>query len=270
VGKGFRYYENIMDHFYVTLPSDSSEHYFPQNTIANFGTKLATPIELEPHMWEVGLIEISYPKGYRKQAKYNVLKLDSREIKFPVRHELFTVLTRYFKSPEKERFITNFIIHLNKYKIPPGYSKEILGVCFGQNSLQIDERVFSHFPTRVYHGVEDLSKTIMAPANCRGTRVSLPDFHNTDFTVSEPIYVYTDIIKPNLVGDSYVRLLTPLHFTSPTWIHRFDYHLYRPVEQSYIKSIGIRLVTKTGNDVAFDDSEIPCLTILHFKKKHSA
>ena len=75
-----------MDHFYVTLPSDSSEHYFPQNTIANFKTKLATPIELEPHRWEVGLVEISYPKGYKKQAEYNVLKLDSREIKFPVRH----------------------------------------------------------------------------------------------------------------------------------------------------------------------------------------
>jgi hypothetical protein len=92
-----------------------------------------------------------------------------------------------------------------------------------QSSVQIDERVFSRFPTRVYHGVEDLAKTIMAPANCRGSRVSLPDIHNSDFAVSEPVYVYTYIIKPNLVGDSYVRLLTPLHFPSPTWYHRFDY-----------------------------------------------
>ena len=50
-----------MEHFYVTLPSDSSSYYFPSNIIANFKTKLATPIELQPEKWEVGLVEISYP-----------------------------------------------------------------------------------------------------------------------------------------------------------------------------------------------------------------
>jgi hypothetical protein len=119
------------------LPSDSSEHYFPQNTIANFRTKLATPIELEPQRWEVDLVEISYSKGYKKQAEYNVLKLDSREIKFPARHykslyEPFTILTRYFNSPEKELFITKFNSHLNKYKFPSGNSIELLGVCYGR------------------------------------------------------------------------------------------------------------------------------------------
>jgi len=46
-----------MEHIYVSLPSDSSG-YFPSNTIANFKTKLATPIELKPDEWEVGLDEI--------------------------------------------------------------------------------------------------------------------------------------------------------------------------------------------------------------------
>jgi len=45
--------------------------------------------------------------------------------------------------------------------------------------------------------------------------------------------VYTDI-KPNLVGDSYVKLLTTLHFPSSTGYHRFDFPLYRPVEQSQL------------------------------------
>ena len=56
--------------------------------------------------------------------------------------------------------------------------------------------------------------------------------------------MYTNIIKPNLVGDSYVKLLTTLHFPSSTGYHRFDFPLYRPVEQSFIESITIRLVTK--------------------------
>ena len=42
-----------MHHFYVTLPSDSSGYYFPANTIADFRTKLATPLELEHDKLEV-------------------------------------------------------------------------------------------------------------------------------------------------------------------------------------------------------------------------
>ena len=52
-----------MDQFYVTLPSDNSANFFRNNTIAGFRTKLATPIELEPDKWEVGLVEMSYPRG---------------------------------------------------------------------------------------------------------------------------------------------------------------------------------------------------------------
>jgi len=51
-----------MDHFYVSLSSDSSGYYYPTNTIANIRTKLATPLELEHGKWEVGLIEISFRK----------------------------------------------------------------------------------------------------------------------------------------------------------------------------------------------------------------
>jgi hypothetical protein len=74
-----------MDHFYVTLPSDSTGYFFP-NTTASFTTKLATPIELEPDKWEVGLVEVSCPKGYKKRIQYNTLRLDSTEINFPVKH----------------------------------------------------------------------------------------------------------------------------------------------------------------------------------------
>ena len=64
-----------MDHFYVTS-SDSSEYCFPGNTVDNFRTKLVTPIETDPDKWEVGLVEISYPKGYKKRLLHNVIYLD--------------------------------------------------------------------------------------------------------------------------------------------------------------------------------------------------
>ena len=73
-----------MEHFYLTLPSDSSG-YFPRNTISNFKTKLATPIEFEPDKWEVGLVDISYPKGYKTLFLLNTFRLESAEISFSVK-----------------------------------------------------------------------------------------------------------------------------------------------------------------------------------------
>ena len=130
----------------------------------------------------------------------------------------------------------------------------------------INENLVSFFPARVYNGIEDLAETIMNPANCRASIVMLPTKHNLNLTQPEPVYVYTDIIKSNVVGGAYVRLLTTLHFRSNKGYHRFDYPLYKPVEQSFIDSISIRLVMKTGENVLFEDSDIPCLLILHFKK----
>jgi len=74
-----------MGHFYGTLPSESSG-YFPSSTVANIKTKLATPIELQPHKWVVGLVEISYPKGHKKRFLLNTIRLDSSEVSFPVKH----------------------------------------------------------------------------------------------------------------------------------------------------------------------------------------
>ena len=103
----------------------------------------------------------------------------------------------------------------------------------------------------MYRSVEDLVEKIMTPTNCRFSRITLAAKDNFHFTLPEPVYVYTDVIRPNLVEDSYVQLLTSLHFPSATGYHRFNYPMYRPVEQSFIESIAIRSVTKTGKNVVF-------------------
>src|SRR6059036_470464 len=52
-----------MTHFYLTLPSNSSQEYFPDNTKTEFTTKLASTIELT-NEWEVGLAEIMFPRSW--------------------------------------------------------------------------------------------------------------------------------------------------------------------------------------------------------------
>jgi len=56
------------------------------NTIATFGTKLDTPLEVKPNTWEVGQVEISPPKCYKEIFLQNTISLNSEEIIFQVKH----------------------------------------------------------------------------------------------------------------------------------------------------------------------------------------
>ena len=60
-----------MAHFYLTLPSNSSEKYYPNNTLTQYTTKLREDITLKGD-WEVGLTEILYPKTW-----YNISRAQS-------------------------------------------------------------------------------------------------------------------------------------------------------------------------------------------------
>ena len=48
-----------MTHFYLTLPSNSSEKYYPDNTLANFKTKLHNDVAL----WDDAGEKISFDSG---------------------------------------------------------------------------------------------------------------------------------------------------------------------------------------------------------------
>jgi hypothetical protein len=50
-------------HFYLALPSSSSQQFFPDNTTAEFTTKLSSTIELL-NEWEVVLAQIMFPGSW--------------------------------------------------------------------------------------------------------------------------------------------------------------------------------------------------------------
>ena len=52
-----------MSHFYVTLPSDSSMSSYPDNTVAQYVTKLSRAIKLDGD-YEVALTELIYPRSF--------------------------------------------------------------------------------------------------------------------------------------------------------------------------------------------------------------
>ena len=84
--------------FYVTLPSNSSMQYFPDNKTSDFVTKLSRTLQLDGE-WEEGLVEIDYPHTW-----YN-----TREGKNSV--EIY-VLDKWAQE----------------FSIPPGYYEKVIDV----------------------------------------------------------------------------------------------------------------------------------------------
>lgn len=86
-----------MDHFYLTLPSDSSAAYYPNNTSARYVTKLPERIRLDGN-YEVGLCDLVYPHTW-----YNV---DNKDEIYWV-GTLDTATTRIAKTYIKSGFYRN-------------------------------------------------------------------------------------------------------------------------------------------------------------------
>jgi hypothetical protein len=131
---------------------------------------------LQHNKWEVVLVEISYPSGYKKRFRHNTIRLDSQEIIFPVKDyesmlDILTNIPDLLEPSKKERFMRIFSEYLNKYREEEA-SKQLFNSCYGKNSVKIDNHIISHFPARIYKGLEDLAETIMNPANCHIYRIT--------------------------------------------------------------------------------------------------
>ena len=145
---------------------------------------------------EVGLVEISYPKGYKKRFLHNTLCLDSEEITFPLKHyesmfDRLTNIPRLLLPSIKENFICIFSEYINKYQ---EQSNELFSSCRGETSIVINENFVSSFPARVYNGIEDLAENIMNLSNCRTSLVMLPTKHNLNLLSLNP-YAFTQTLS---------------------------------------------------------------------------
>ena len=84
---------------------------------------------------------------------------------------------------------------------------------------------------------------------------------------SKSLYIYTDIIDNDLVGDALVPLLRTVDVLDDqdVTVHKaFDLSYYKRVIRSVLPSIEIQVNSETGDLVSFDSGEVICL--LHFRK----
>jgi len=129
---------------------------------------------------------------------------------------VLTNIPQFIEPPVNENFIRIFSEYMDRYQ---NHNKESVTSCRGETFIMFNENLVSYFPDRVYNG--KFSRNNYKPANCCSSTVNLSTKDNSNFAQPEPVYVYTDIIKSHLFGDSYVRLTSfalPVEYRLP----RFD------------------------------------------------
>ncbi|GFS59558.1 uncharacterized protein TNIN_195711 [Trichonephila inaurata madagascariensis] len=179
--------------FYVTLPSDSSMHFFPENKISHFKTQLPSPVYLNGE-WEVGLSEIIYPHSWlnvnetNNYFRYNVydgnisstvkgtIDVGSYETMFDI---ISAVQLALPKNPN--RFTINYNKATKRVKI---------------NAIQGNS---FHF--------ENLGELLGFKCNAIITGNMKSEFVADAWPNFSVFYVYSDLISPQIVGDTQASLL---------------------------------------------------------------
>ncbi|GFY22696.1 uncharacterized protein TNCV_2179571 [Trichonephila clavipes] len=219
--------------FYVTLPSDSSMHSFPENKISHFKTQLPSPVCLNGE-WEVGLSEIIYPHSWlnaNETNNYFLYKVGDGNISSTVKRTIdvgcyetmFDIISAVqlalSKNPNRFTIIYNKATKRVKINAVQGSSLHLenLGELLGFKRSAII--------------IGNMKSEFVADA-C------------SNFSVS---YVYFNLISPQIVGDTQAPLL-PIVRTKgkdgETISQYYDRPQYLPLnrrDQSQITHLGRQL-----------------------------
>ena len=283
-----------MSHFYLSLPSNSSKNYYPDNTLTKFTTKLPTAIALQGE-WEVGLAEIILPKNW-----INVNEGQS----FTVHYYLIEELYLEHNSETKTEYIATFPLKPGRYVDVKSLLEEINKLLDTYYEDVINSRLETWVPERLKNDgwirfthnswnetVEidmlSCSKITMTDdlADILGfNKTSLPFRNNsTDIRICfrsdrmcdidfgrHSLYVYCDILEYVPVGDTMAPLLRTIDVTSANKIiiHKsFDRPRYVPLQKLQFETLEVDIRDGFGNPVPFESGTL--IVTLHFRRANS-
>lgn len=224
------------DGFYITLPSNASGKIFPQNTSSSFTVQLVRPLDLRGE-WEAGLVEIQYPNNWFTLPTQSTFRIADETDTWE-----YHMRTGYFDDIRHLAEHMNYVIE-KQAENPPNLR-------FFYDNLIGKIR---------YHGAviytvtvsEDLAYLVGAPANTPVKKFQ----YGADITGGfNSLYLYTDIIEHQIVGDTAVPLLRCVPIQGKT--HEFitityDKPHYLPLSKHHIETITVEIKTDQNRYVPF-------------------
>ena len=266
--------------FYLTLPSNSSMVYFPDNNASHFFTMLPQPQELDGE-YEVGLAEIQFTNSYQN-VRENTVYFEYEEdydIHPSDRHRMFS--NSSFKRVDVPAGLydsnKSFITTLNEV------ASEHLDAAYGEpmgtpvirfDYNQATRRACVHLLKKHVKTVLRLSPTLteilaMPTNELRGAgKFSSQHAMDLDKNVKS-IFVYTDLVQPRPVGDVVVpllRTLPPVKKELDTVYYLFEKPHYIPLSRFQFQTVELLLTSDRGEPISFDHNAHTIVT-LHFRRR---
>ena len=244
-------------HFYLTLPSNSSLGVFPDNKTTSYRAKLPQTIDLEGN-WEVGLYSVSYPNSWytlQDGSDTHIFYMDTSGvfqqaiIDYGYHQSMQDLVKAANKALAKNvndniKSTYNTLNGKVTVQLKKGYQLGLIGrmsiiLGFGDTDLKI------------------ITKTTVSP-------------NVTDLTVVSTIYVYCDIVDPQVVGDTSAQLLKSIPAEGKfgdVIAKTFTNIQYVPVQTKSFENVEVLLRNDTGDPVPFERGKV--IITLHFKQKSS-
>lgn len=251
------------DSFYLTLPSNSSMIYFPENKTANFCTKLPRSIKLEGE-WMVGIVEFLYPcTMFTVQNPENIMYITKRMNVPGDKVNESTVSYKTQIPPHTYDSIDDIVSVCNlKETFKLRYDKILKNITLTHDDKKLISLKFS--PKLSLQLGFDPDTNIITKKKSK-----FPP--NLYLGLPSQMFIYCDIIEPQMVGDVICPLLRviPIDTIKYTYgsnkTHIFSPPHYVPVMRREFDTIEIDIRTNTGSNVPFQFGTT-CVK-LHFIRK---
>ena len=241
-------------HFYLTLPSNTSLDVFPDNKTTSYRVKLPQTIDLEGN-WEVGLYSISYPNTW-----------------YTLQHGCDTHIFYADKSGLFQQAIVDYGYYNSMQELVKAVNKALTknvndniklthNALNGKSDSSVKKRVSTRFSRTNVHclgfgrnDIKIITKTAESP-------------YVADLTIVSTIYVYCDIVEPQIVGDTSAQLLKSIPAEGKFGdiiAKTFTNIQYVPIRTKSFEAVEILLRNDTGDPVPFERGKV--VITLHFRQ----
>ena len=270
--------------FYIELISNSQSFY--DNTLTNFKNKISLSKPLNGE-WEVALVEISYTKSWKNIVNDSEIYLTND------RFDSFEYIEISNTSIPGVHFFESGVLRSGYYDTPKALCDEIEKVM--KNELN------SHVKDYPYFTFDNITKLIhLHPGHDQDNQMLVPflyqeiteilgfshykimdriEFDHLTFVTERPaditagihtLYVYCDIVQPQYIGDTRVKLLRTVEVPSDrkfgdTVVLNYSNPHYIPVLVNEFDSIQIHIKDDSGRDIPFMYGRTKLK--LHFRKR---
>lgn len=279
---------NMENEFYLTLLSNSSMQYFPDNTTTKFTTQLHRRIRLTGS-WVVGLAEVQYPCSFLAVTNTDNLIYyrttppdESGEASSLTADQLLEDATTYFMNPSRTAYTRGGWYVL---RIPAGNYENIEDIVDAINKHSLLDSLLKFDYSRITKRVA-LKLGVSVPVLGLSPRLALQlgympgtnlavnqiPTHPANVWIGLPsqMFIYCDIVEPQLVGDVLSPLVRIVNVTSDNYnygCHKdviFSPTHYMPVMRKEFENLEIDIRTETGACMPFEFGTLSLK--LHFKK----